>query len=79
MATIKDGYGGQPLEIRVSTGDHEGKASIWIEMVNEYKHHTLGGDGEENMMHETLHYADIGELIALRDEINKAITELAGV
>jgi hypothetical protein len=73
---IKEGFGGRPMAIKVTTGDHEGRASIDIDMINSYRSEQLGS---EHAMDETLHYATISELIGLRDEINKAIKELAGV
>lgn len=91
MATIKAGYDNKPTHITVSTGEHDGKAAVWIEQFGlprilgkhgVVRMGTLTGlkDGENYQPStETLGYAEIGELIALRNEINEAIKELAGV
>lgn len=74
MATIKEGYNGVPLEIRVHGNEGRGTAEVWTEMYCEPH------EGEiDDYREERLHYATITELIDLRDEINEAIKELAGV
>jgi len=80
MAIIKDGFAGGLLKIRVHTGDHERLASIWTDMKVDYSRiQTVYAEEGDDLRQEYLHYATLTELVELRDEINKAIKELAGV
>lgn len=74
MTKIKEGFGGKELEIRILT-DRNDLASIWTEQFIDKERLKLATNGRQ----EQLHYATITELIELRDEINNAIKELAGV
>lgn len=72
MAEIERGYDGKATYIKVGASDSGQAAEVWIEQE--------GLKEVEGASHsETLAYASIGELIALRDEINTAIKKLAGV
>lgn len=78
MATIANGYGNKPTHITLDTSD--GIARLNIEQMGLLP---SGMDVTSGSIHdshsETMAYTNIQELISLRDEINKAIKELAGV
>ncbi len=85
MAVIKEGYNSKPLEIKVYANSGR-MAEVWTEMFDGTKAtQSMGINAEgydpddSNLRTEVLHYATITELIELRDEINIAIKELAGV
>lgn len=79
MATIKEGFAGEPFEIRVNAS--EGRAEIWTDMRIDFTRieTAYGVEGTKAIRQEYLHYGTITELIELRDEINRAIKEMAGV
>lgn len=85
MATIEEGFASQPFEIKVSAdGSYSGNvAEVWTEMFDDFKKSELEVEGDEienpKFRTQVLHYATITELIQLRNEINTAIKELAGV
>lgn len=79
MAVIKEGYSGKTTEIRVNGQDPSrgGFAELWIEQEGAPSY---TADGQVSLGHsETLAYITIQEAIALRDELNVAIKEMAGV
>jgi hypothetical protein len=69
--TIKEGYDGKKTTIRIQA--HAAKpqriAEVWIEQLGLVK---------ETHRFETLAYATLDELLALRDECNEAIQRLVG-
>jgi hypothetical protein len=67
MAKIKEGFNGKELEIKIN-----GK-ELWL-----IQNGLPLVDGNEKYK-ETLSYVTINELIELRNEINEAIKELAGL
>ncbi len=80
MAEIKEGYNGLPLTIRVNVND--GRAEIWTDMFDEWKYSetATGQDkADPKFRTEVLHYADLTELVELRNELNEAIRTMAGV
>lgn len=94
MAIIKEGYDGKETQIRVDGRDSGGIAELWIEQKGlsiiktgkgaeaTYRKGKLQDlkDGELFLPdNETLAYMTIQEAIALRDELNVAIKEMAGV
>jgi len=82
MTIIKDGFGGQPLEITVDVSEGHSAAEVWIDTKVDPTRitATINANGEGNgVRQEYLHYATITELITLRDEINRAIKGLAGL
>lgn len=68
MAVIKAGFNDKPLHIRVSS--YDGSINVTVEQE---------GLKEDSQRYETLSYATIDELIALRDEINEALRKAVGV
>lgn len=87
MATVQQGFGGKPTRIRVSARDtRDYKAEIWIEQegVRRYAPYVRGGGDNRTTDQfveisggsETLAYATLNELLALRDECNAVIQEL---
>lgn len=70
MATIKEGYNEHPTSIKVRATGRDGLAEVWTEMYDSDTH---------SLTAERLHYATITELIELRNEINQAIKDLAGL
>lgn len=91
MAVIKNGYGSKKTQIRIgfSTENGGGKAEVWIEQegVPRFVASQLGGayHPSDNAYEkidshsETLAYAELTELIELRDELNEVIKKMAGV
>lgn len=82
MATIKEGFDGKPLEIRVSARD-DGGVEVWVEQFDGFKYseHDDGSTPRDDPSYrtETLAYATLEEVIKLRNELNTAIKEAAGV
>ena len=74
---IKDGYNGQPLEIRISSqviiGQIGDRSEIWIEMFQPDR------KPDSNGRIETLHYATIEEIRQLRDACNQTLEEMLGL
>lgn len=83
MATIKEGYDGQPLEIKVYARPDDRKTELWIGQFDEWKYKERDDDyideNKANYRTETLAFITIQEAIALRDELNVAIKEMAGL
>ena len=72
MAVIKAGFDDKPLHIRVST--YEGSINVTVEQEG------LNNGAERVIQrYETLSYATLEEIIALRDELNKVIKEHVGI
>ena len=62
---IKEGYNGKELQIRIGNArKSERSAEVWIEFE------------EKKIPKETLSYANINELLDLKEEIEKAIKEI---
>lgn len=82
MTVIKEGYSGKPLEIKVYAREG-GMAELWTEMFDGVKRSEFEVPNDDldsdKFRTEVLHYATLSELIELRDELNVAIKELAGV
>ena len=82
MAIFKDGYNGEPLEIRVNS-HFTGKAEIWTDMFDstKYSEYEIPRDDihDKKFRTEVLHYAELTELVAFRDEINAVLKEMVGV
>lgn len=74
MASIKNGFGDKPLSIRFEPHSTTLDAGITIEQ-------TGLDTGAEKVIqrYETLSYASLEELVALRDELNKVIGEIVGL
>jgi hypothetical protein len=80
MATITDGYNGQATEIRVAARGTDA-AELWIEQdgLPKYSTNAEGVTTQIDRGVETLAYITIQEAITLRDELNVAIKEMAGL
>ena len=74
--TIKDGYNGEPLFINIHKEAFKDVINVQIEQFDEYKSDKLG---VENARNTTLAYMTLNEAIELRDSLNVAIKETAGV
>lgn len=75
MSEIKQGYDGKLTQIRIAkygTGKDR-KAEVWIEQEGVRE---VLLDGTDVGHSETLAYASLDELLALRDEINGVIQDL---
>lgn len=90
MVTIKDGYNGEKTEVIVTHQDGRDTIGLWIELgiprilgaKGKTRIDTLKNlkDGETyEPSTETLSYMTITEAIALRNELNQAIKEAAGL
>ena len=83
MATIKEGYSHQPLEIKVYPRENGGMIEIWTEMFDDSKFYEreVEGDSRDDpkFRTEVLHYATLNEALQLRDELNDAIRGATGL
>lgn len=80
MATISQGYGGKPTYIKVCAGDDGHRMGyIWLEQKGIETIQRPIEKGQKIIPYETLAYATIEEVIALRDECNETIKQLAGL
>ena len=68
MAVIKDGFGNEPLSIRVNARP-DSAIEVWVEHRSKYR----------TMIDETLSYATLSEIIQLRNELNAVIKEAVGI
>lgn len=80
---IKNGYAGEPFEIRVDAGYEGNVAEVWTDMFDQFKFSEREVDGDtmddRKFRTEVLHYATLTEVIELRNELNGVIKQLAGV
>jgi len=67
---IKEGYNGKPLEIRIYGRKYE-NAQVWLEQT--------GIPEACSKYQETLAYASIAELLALKKEIDDALMAITGL
>lgn len=73
MAIIKEGYNGKPLEIKVSGRRDSNSAEVWLTQAG------LVLPPEFQKYKDTLSYASIQELVELKQEIEQAIKDMAGI
>lgn len=81
MTVIKNGFGGEILDIRVYAVEDSDRAEIWTDMRIDLGRAIVEQNSmdKETVRQEYLHYASLEELIKLRNEINTAIKEMAGL
>ena len=68
---IKEGFNSKPTHIKIYARENQ-NAEVWLDQ-NGLK------DQDPSRYYETLAYATLEEIIALRDECNEVIKQMAGV